>query len=244
MASGEDGSIELPFAQLVAGNSYTLTETKAPLGYELVEPATFTVGADGTFELAAGTDAAWSVSEDGVTLTAADEPIEIQVAKVSAPAGTAAGDEGEAPAPEPLAGAEFTLSVIGGTTFADGTTTPKQLGPTGEDGVISIESATLIAGGMYKLAETKAPAGYELANPVRFTVLSDGTLHLDVPADPAWSVSEDNAGMAILTATDEPIEARLVKTSLDGAALPGAEFELAPARTARRSPTTPLTPSP
>ena len=229
-ASGEDGSVELPFAQLVAGGSYTLTETKAPAGYELVEPVTFTVGEDGALALATGTDTAWSVSEgeDGmVTLTAADEPVEVQIVKVDA------APEGEDQ--QVLAGAEFTLAPAEGSTFADGSTEPVALAASGEDGVVTVEPATLVAGGTYVLTEAKAPAGYELIEgSLTFTVGDDGMLTLAEGTDTAvWSVSQDEAGVVTLTAADEPVRVQLLKSGMgsDGAALPlaGAEFALAPA---------------
>ena len=240
VASGEDGSIDVPSATLAAGGTYVLTETRAPAGYELIDALTFTVAADGTIELAEGAGAAWSVSEteDGMAqIAAVDEAIEGKLIKVSAASeaaeGDAEGEEGSAPAaPVTLAGAEFTLAPAEGSAFADGSSEPLTLAASGEDGLVDLPFAQLVAGGSYTLTETKAPAGYELAAPAAFTVGEDGSIALAEGADAAWSVGEDG-GAAVLTAADEPVEASIAKQGelADGTTGPlaGAEFTLEPA---------------
>ena len=106
-----------------------LTEAKAPAGYELIEGSlTFTVGDDGMLTLAEGTDTAvWSVSQDEagvVTLTAADEPVRVQLLK------SGMGSDGAA---LPLAGAEFALARPEGSAFADGSTDAVVVGPTDDE---------------------------------------------------------------------------------------------------------------
>lgn len=98
---------ELNFVQ---GQTYTLEETRAPAGYELISgKLTFSVDKDGkgTLDLSGVSNGSYAVSADGVAITAVDEPIEAQVTKVSSADGTA------------LAGATFTLSPADGKN-ADG----------------------------------------------------------------------------------------------------------------------------
>ena len=77
--SGDGAALE----GLVAGETYVLRETVAPEGYELIEGTwSFIVGADGTLAPATGFSpadegaAGYRVADDGVTLVAADEPVE------------------------------------------------------------------------------------------------------------------------------------------------------------------------
>ena len=94
-ASGEDGSIDVPSATLVASGTYVLREAKAPAGYELIEGAfTFTVADDGTVSAAEGTTppAAFEITDGGVSIVATDEPIEGTLVKVSATSDTAEGE--------------------------------------------------------------------------------------------------------------------------------------------------------
>lgn len=163
---------ELNFVQ---GQTYTLEETRAPAGYELISgKLTFSVGTGGeaTLDASEVSNGSYAVSADGVAITAVDEPIEAQVTKVSSPDGTA------------LAGATFTLSPADGKNadgqpnhFADASAVGALELVTGEDGVAHIPAATLAAGNAYVLVETAAPAGYVLAEgSFAFTVAPDGTL--------------------------------------------------------------------
>ena len=163
---------ELNFVQ---GQTYTLEETRAPEGYELISgKLTFSVdtGGKATLDASEVSNGSYAVSADGVAITAVDEPIEAQVTKVSSADGTA------------LAGAIFTLSPADGKNadgqpnhFADASAVGALELVTGEDGVAHIPAATLAAGNAYVLVETAAPAGYVLAEgSFAFTVTPDGTL--------------------------------------------------------------------
>lgn len=77
-----DGCIDLP--RMVAGESYTIVELKAPAGfYRIFGEFTFTVNADGTIEAQDSAMAGhfgwitpgYAVSEDGLMLVAVDRPI-------------------------------------------------------------------------------------------------------------------------------------------------------------------------
>lgn len=196
---------------LIAGETYTVAETHAPDGFkQAVESFSFTVGEDGTLAAAAGSVQAlpgaegFRIGDDDVTLQVADAPIQLALSKRAAD-GT------------PLAGATFALA---GPVPADTVLV------TGEDGMVSISDATtLLVGGTYTLTEVTAPTGYELlAEPFTLTIGADGTVQ---PAGEAagWQVSGDGI---VLTATDQPIEAKLVKTDFAGKRLKGAVFELTP----------------
>lgn len=198
---------------LVAGETYTLTETKAPSGYEVVEPFQFKVNEDGTIEIA-GTSTQAAEGEEGYTISAADDnivlaahdtPIEVTLTKTSS-------------ANEQLAlpDAVFELYVgesAEGEPYADVSV--------GENGTIALEN--LIAGTTYTLHEVTAPAGYELLSDVTFTVEKDGTVTLQ-GAPEGYTVAEGEDGVVTFTAADTPIEAKLVKTDEAGTPLANAIF--------------------
>ena len=201
---------------LVAGKTYTVEETLAPSGYELVAPFSFTVNEDGTIVVASGSaervdgEPGFAIANDGatVTLTAYDRPIEVTLAKTNGSA--------------PLSDATFSL--YQGTSVEDGTLLADDV-VTGQDG--TVELTGLVGAQTYTLRETKAPAGYELVADVTFSVANDGSVTLE--GEPAgWAVS-DSAGAITITATDVPIEARLMKTDAEGSPLAGAGFEVVPA---------------
>lgn len=206
------GLSELNFIQ---GQTYTLEETRAPTGYELISgKLTFSVSIDGkaTLDASEVSNGSYAVSADGVTITAVDEPIEAQVTKVSSTDGTA------------LAGATFTLSPADGKNaddqpnhFADASVAGALDLVTGEDGVAHIPAATLAAGNAYVLVETAAPAGYVLAEgsftfvvapygtlvagegPKAYEPLSDGQVGVRVSDDPAPGVVPGGSGAAPFT---------------------------------------------
>ncbi len=140
--------------QLIAGNTYTLTETKAPNGYKLYTTAyQFKVESDGSTLTALSEDSHYSIS--GTTISASDDPISVSVKK----------NDGS------LSGAEFTLTDLTDASIAAKTFTV--------DGIktLDLNEYTWIGGHKYKLEETKAPSGYKLANAVEFTVNTDGTIN-------------------------------------------------------------------
>lgn len=198
---------------LIADKTYTLTETKAPDGYEVVKPFQFKVNEDGTIEIA-GTSTWAAVGEEGYTISAADDnivlaahdtPIEVTLAKTSS-------------ANEQLAlqGAVFELyqgEVAEGEPYADVSV--------GENGTVELKN--LIADTTYTLHEVTAPAGYELLSDVTFTVEKDGTVTLQ-GAPEGYTVAEGEDGVVTFTAADTPIEVKLVKTDEAGTPLANAIF--------------------
>lgn len=203
---------------VVAGQTYVLTETKAPSGYELLEPFSFTVGADGAIvpaegysQVAAGEEGYVISNDQGgvVTLTAHDKPIEVVLAKTSSTNEQLA-----------LTGAVFEL--YRGASAAEGDFVEQV--STGTDGTIALEN--LVGGETYTLREVTAPAGYELLSDVTFTVETDGTVTLSENAPAGYTVTEGEDGVVTFTAADTPIEAQLVKTDEAGTPLAGAVFSI------------------
>ena len=179
--------------------SYTLAETKVPTGYE--GEGAFAA----TFKLADADDGLELVIEQGAATSAGDVQ---KTAGVWTGAGVenarilgsmslakvAAGTE------EGLEGAEFSL------TGPDGSTTTLTTGPDGK------ASASGLAWGEYRIAETKAPAGYHLgAEPYSATFVS-GAENLAVDLG-----SVENAKTSI----------SIAKTDDDGSPLAGAHLKLA-----------------
>lgn len=203
---------------VVAGQTYVLTETKAPSGYELLEPFSFTVGVDGAIvpaegysQVAAGEEGYVISNDQGgvVTLTAHDKPIEVVLAKTSSTNEQLA-----------LTGAVFEL--YRGASAAEGDFVEQV--STGTDGKIALEN--LVGGTTYTLHEVMAPAGYELLPDVTFTVETDGTVTLSENAPAGYTVTEGEDGVVTFTAADTPIEAQLVKTDEAGTPLAGAVFSI------------------
>ncbi|MDO4324015.1 MAG: LPXTG cell wall anchor domain-containing protein [Lachnospiraceae bacterium] len=95
---------------------YTLTETKAPAGYRLMDAVRFTVSGDGTIVLKENKDGVLpenvkvSVQDGVAVLTAGNEPITVKFLK-RLTGDTVAGG---------VAGAEFTLEAAEGRTLANG----------------------------------------------------------------------------------------------------------------------------
>ena len=195
------------FSGLIAGEEYTLTETKAPEGYELIADGfTFTVNTDGTIKPA--DDAEGYRIEDGNIITAQDTPIEVELKKQS--------ENGKA-----LAGAVFNVTPADGFTFADGSTEAQTITIESTSGATALTNLT--ANMTYILKETVPPAGYELnETEFTFTVAADGTI-VSAEAD-GYTVS--GSEIITITVNDEPIEVTLTKQDADGAALEGAEFTL------------------
>ena len=207
---------------LVAGQTYTVTESEAPAGYEKLPTFSFTVDEHGAITAADGSTTAgvgepgYAISTEGgtVTLTAHDRSIEVTLAK------TGSDTDGAL-----LDGAVFELSRIDQT--ADGEVLDS-LGEVKSESNGAVSLAGLVTGGTYVLHEKTAPEGYELMNDVRFTVAEDGTVALVNNAPEGWTLVNGEDGVSALTASDAPIEARLVKTDGTGAPLAGAGFEIKP----------------
>ena len=200
-------------AQLVVGNSYTIQETGAPEGYELVEDSfTVTVEEDGTLAVTGGTLPNGYSRPDNTTfvLTLQDTPVEIGIVKHDATDGAVL-----------LPGATFRIE--GDFAGTDETSIERT---TDANGRIDLEGL-LIVGQEYTVTETKASAGYELrTESMKFMVENDGTL---TQTQAATGFGLSAAPAETVEVSDEPIEATLIKTGTDNpdpAIMVGAQFEI------------------
>lgn len=200
---------------LVAGETYTLTETTAPSGYELVDAFQFTVGTDGNIveagdsKQAAEGEEGFMISSDqngAIVLTAHDTPIQVTLEKTSS-------------ANSEVVLQNATFELYHGASVEEGVL--HETLTTDENGLAGFKS--LVGGETYTLHEVTAPAGYELLPDVTFTVEKDGTVTLQ-DAPEGYSVAEGEDGVVTFTAADTPIEAQLVKTDEAGAPLANAIF--------------------
>lgn len=221
-----DGKIVLK-GQLIGGETYTLKEAEAPLGYERITgELTFTMMEDGRVKVvegavgAADTEGYVLTSADffGNVITAVDTPIQVQIAK--------ADERGT----RLLSGAVFEVTPEEGSAFAKEAVDGKIIltDANMEDGL----TAMLIAGHTYILKETKAPNGYEKAAAVKFTVDADGEVMVTDGKDTViQSQDAANADIRVLTVKDKPISVNFLKRMLGDAVetgIAGAQFKLTP----------------
>lgn len=208
---GDDASF-VAEGLLIAGNVYTIEETRAPLGYEKLPKATFRATESGGVEPVGDVPAGWQLADGGAVVIAVDEPIEVVVAKKSSTA---------------LNLGKATFSIEG--KFRNEAGEVKQATrpyTTGADGTALVDG--LLSGERYLLKEVQAPAGYILDDsPFEFTVREDGTVEaLSPQAGKGFSVS--NRQTVTITKTDDAVSLQLAKLGADSgdARLKGAEFTI------------------
>ena len=131
---------------LVVGQEYILRETIAPDGYTLTTDTTFTIDRTGKVT---GTV---TTNKDGVLLVE-DTRTRAEITKL------------DAATEAPLSGAVLRVIDANGATVDEWTT----------DGQPHVIEAKLVTGATYQLIEVKAPDGYEIADPISFTMKADGT---------------------------------------------------------------------
>ena len=135
--------------KLEAGKSYILRETVAPAGYKYATDIEFTVKNDGTIE----TNAKTTTDKDGNKVyLVEDDTTKVTITKVD--------DLGNQ-----LSGVVLEIQDKDGNSIETWTT----------DGTPHVITGKLILGETYKLVEKSAPAGYTLADPVKFTVSENDT---------------------------------------------------------------------
>ena len=237
-ATSDKGIVNLPSAKLVAGYSYTVSETKAPDGYELGADVTFTVNADGTVTLAQSVmnaevvilDVDGTVNESGdiVGIQIIDNQISIKINKTNLKNNQI----------KCLSGAEFTVEgKFTDTTILPGTDKKNIIVRGTEE--ISELTGKLIAGETYRFTETKAPEGYEVADvPLSFCIYvkSDGTYQLIASDDSKVYVIDQVAEIDLsgglskdtVIVYNEPIEISLKKVDVDNpdSGLKGAVYSI------------------
>lgn len=183
----ENGSLVL--TGLIAGKQYTLTETKAPAGYELLtDELTFTVNSDGAIDAGWFPPAAFKVDQDAVSVT--DDKLLVTMLK-------------QDPNGNPLAGAEFTIE----GEFPDGDTS-KSFTSNNEGIVFDDTQFTGSAEGTrYVVTETSAPEGFELPQGgFEMLVYEDGTVEVSGDSDLAQAVEvAETGGTAVVTVNNEPL---------------------------------------
>lgn len=211
----DQGRIDLD-AELRSGETYTLVETVAPAGYELIAgELSFSVDERGEVSVEGAAPAGYGVEQGNVTIVASDQPLLVSLVKY--------GEDGA-----PLSGATFTVAPAEGA-FPDGDAAKEFT--SGPDGTVfeGLMVAGSAEGTRYTVTETVPAVGYEALPAFDVLVFEDGTVRLAEGAPEAVRAAltlRDEGGTAVMGLTDELIEASLKKVSDGGEALSGAEFEL------------------
>lgn len=204
--TGEDGMAVL--SGLIAGQEYTLTETKAPAGYELLtDTLTFTVQADGTIDAGFFPPAAFAIGQAKDAVTVTDNPLEVTLVK-------------QAPNGAPLAGAEFRVE----GEFPDGQM--EKMFTSDENGIVfhQLQLIGSAEGTLYTVTETKVPEGYaQPSGSLDLLVFEDGTVQI---ADTSATDMKQNAsvtesgGVAVITLNNEPLPGTELPQTGDNKILP------------------------
>ncbi|MCQ2529113.1 MAG: hypothetical protein MJ108_08385, partial [Saccharofermentans sp.] len=142
--------------KLYAGKTYTLTEKKAPAGYKVADPITFSINEEGKVVIDGAEVADNTIVVKDAKL--APTPVTVLVKKVDSEDTT-----------KVLDGAEFVITDSEGTEVATWTST------TSADEIAD----KLYAGKTYTLTEKNAPKGYEKAAPITFSINEDGKVVID-----------------------------------------------------------------
>lgn len=161
------------FSNLYRAKLYRIVETKAPANYKIdTTPRYFLfkeTGSTGTYPS--------NVIENGVTYPVHLEEAVTTSYTYSFPNETITShpvqvSKVDITSSKELAGAELTI-----TDKADNRNVAKWTSGSDKDAVGNLIPHTItLAEGTYILTETKAPAGYKVADPIEFTVASDGTV--------------------------------------------------------------------
>ncbi|MDO5538461.1 MAG: SpaA isopeptide-forming pilin-related protein [Eubacteriales bacterium] len=214
--------------RLIVGNTYTLTETTAPKGYELAEPYTFKIGRYGTIiPMTAGADGSLTegTPQTDSRITIADQIIQIGLCKVST--------EDSSQTKTPIAGAVFKVTPDAGSGFV---TESKNSGITViSEALLSMDNGLkgeLIAGNTYVIDEVTAPDGYEKAKmQVKFRIDAQGDITVtDTGNGIAEKITDGNTGYLGIQIKDTPIEITLLKKDFEDSSvndkelLPGVTF--------------------
>lgn len=151
--------VRIPYDMLQVGQSYRLTEVKAPAGYGYMSPILFKVNNDGSVTMTGGNGRL-----NGNTIIAQDQPITLTVHKK---------DNDTTPAYVPSA-------VIGIYDSQNRKLTEWTTGNTGYTIPVGVLSAPEEADGLniYTLKEITTPEGYVTASPVSIAVKHDGSVWL------------------------------------------------------------------
>lgn len=184
---------------LVADELYTLTETKAPYGYQRdVQSITFKVQADGTISQGDSWSANYRIDKNGIIVKNA----EISVLFTKQGNGAA------------LEGVEFMITPVEGKTFLDGTVEPVKRVSDAKGGV---DLAGLLKNGSsYHIHETQALPGYSYMNDQMLHIDEDGKAYLNDQTDRKES----------FTLINEPLKTTVMKIDEDNKPVSGILFLL------------------
>ena len=171
----KSGGTPAEISGLLAG-TYTMHEDAAPAGYEIASDVTFTIDNDGNVISADLVDGKVVMVDEAVT------------GSVSISKKDIAGNE--------LPGAEIFITGTGITEA--GVTVNGGKNVTVVDGKITFTSTSTpvvienLPAGTYTMHENAAPAGYELASDITFTVKNDGTVTVDGDTVTEVSMTDKN----------------------------------------------------
>ena len=187
---------------------YTMREVSAPTGYAVATEISFTVGTDGTIT---GSQVTAATANNNAVVTMLDAPIVVDFSKQD----TVAGEE--------LPGAEITITGpasadLTACTVSGGGRVLEQSGNTIR--YISGNTPTTITGlpfGTYTMHEEAAPAGYQTATDINFTIAQNGTV------TGSAVTSSTTTGHAVVTMLDGPSAVDISKVATGATSeLPGA----------------------
>ena len=204
-------SADTELTDLAVGEIYTFEEVKAPYGFEKAAPLYFKIeGANGAYKLFAGADAASMTERSGLTLSMIDRSKSIAIKKTDT-AGSL------------LSGAKFDITTVAGASVLSDITVPV----TGviavpvmkDDGTARLEQDTV-----YKLVETAAPTGYDLAAPVFFKLDSDNFLYTGSSAANLARVTGTTPDT--IAVTDASKKVAVIKSDEDGNRVAGARLSI------------------
>lgn len=186
------------YKELIGGQTYKLTEIKAPEGYELAEAVTITVAKNGEISVNGK-----SVKDNVIQIK--DEKIKVSLRKTDLDGNI-------------ISGGIYTVAPAAGSKFAR---TDQMAVEVTEASMKEKLSGKLIAGNLYVLTEIKAPEGYELAKEVMFKVDEHGIVTL--PGNPEFAAVDSKDTIVL---KDRPVELNIVKLDEKKKELAGAEFKV------------------
>ena len=172
--------------------TFTLSEETAPEGYAKAENIKFTILADGTVQVNGD-------SVEKVVMTDEYIPVAVTIRKI----------ENTKSVETLITGAKMTILDKDGKAVVSWITD-------GKEKVLSLDP------GEYQLVETDAPEGFEVADPIKFTVNLDGTVTLEGESKPL--------DKSVITMVDEVSDGtktvKILKTGMDDKPLAGATLKV------------------
>lgn len=216
----DDNKFTALTAKLIAGNTYTVTETTPPKGYKKAAQFDFTVTADGTVTLPNGLESYVSATQNDQTNTASQITVKDDLVKTRIKKTDEAG--------QPIDGAQFTIMC----KFKDDPTTEKTqvVSPTATDAAEILNLIESSSKGnpdhIYTLEETRAADGYQrVTEKAEFFICPQAKVHFK-PESGISGVTSIDSDEITMTFKDKPIKLGLNKTDENGVALAGVTFNL------------------